>query len=189
MIGERGGTTSSLDEARERQEAHKALWSQTIRQAILETLEVHGTYHADDLLTLGIPAECKNIVGAQTNAIVRQGLMAETGERRSTSDPAGHGRRSAVYRITEKGRTKLRSTNQVTAGESLGGPETGSRGGGSAGEGCASLPDSIPAAAISGREAIPQGGGDVSSLSATTALPTLFSLEPPPRSHYEEEAA
>jgi hypothetical protein len=187
MIGERNGTTASLEEARELQEAHKALWSQTIRQAILETLEVHGTYHADDLLTLGIPADCKNIVGAQTNAIVRQGLMAETGERRSTSDPAGHGRRSAVYRITKKGRTKLRP-HQGT-GESLGGPETASRGGGSAGEGCASLPDSIPAAAISGREAIPQGGGDVSSLSATTALPTLFSLEPPPRSHYEEEAA
>jgi hypothetical protein len=187
VIGERGGSTATLTEAEELMEAHKALWSQTIRLAILESLEIHGLYHADDLLTLGIPADCKNIVGAQTNALVRQGLMEETGERRSTSDPAGHGRRSAVYRITDLGRNKLRP--HQGSGESLGGPETGSRGGS---RGAGSIPRSAPsgtAAAISGRETLPQGGGDVSSSSATTALPTLFELDASPQSHYEEEAA
>jgi hypothetical protein len=198
LIGERGGSTATLTEAEELMEAHKALWSQTIRLAILESLEIHGLYHADDLLTLGIPADCKNIVGAQTNALVRQGLMEETGERRSTSDPAGHGRRSAVYRITDLGIKKLRPVNQVCPGEGvvetpavLGGPETGSRGS-SRGEGV--VPQAVPnqrAAATSGRETLPQGGGDVSSSSATTALPTLFELDESPtpvRSHYEDAA-
>jgi hypothetical protein len=178
VIGERGGTARSLDEARELQEAHKTLWSQTIRQAILETLETHGVFHADDLLTLGIPADCKNIVGAQVNALVRQGRMAETGERRATSDPAGHGRRSAVY--------ELRPTNQITAGESLGGPETGSRGGRSGPQ--ASQCQEV--ASISGRASHPQGGGAVTSASPA-ALPSLFGDEDfvRPRSHYDEEAA
>lgn len=184
MIGERNGTTASLEEARELQEAHKALWSQTIRQAILETLEVHGTYHADDLLTLGIPAECKNIVGAQTNAIVRQGLMAETGERRSTSDPAGHGRRSAVYRITEKGRAKLRPHQET--GESLGGPETASRGSSQEVE-CLTTSQRQPSAATSGTGADTRSGD---GSRAVAAPPTLFEL---PRSgsagHYGEDAA
>ena len=173
MLGERGGNTASLDEAQELQEAHKALWSQTIREAILESLDIEGQFHADDLLTLGIPADCKNIVGAQVNALVRQRVMAETGERRSTSDPAGHGRRSAVYRITDLGRTKLRP-HQIK-GESLGGPETGSRGGGSAGEANVPLPKPIPAAATSGTGADTRGGDGPSP--AVTALPTLFAAD------------
>lgn len=200
MIGECGGSTATLTEAEELMEAHKALWSQTIRLAILESLEIHGLYHADDLLTLGIPADCKNIVGAQTNALVRQGLMEETGERRSTSDPAGHGRRSAVYRITDLGIKKLRPTDINLSGEGaggtrvLGGPETASRGSSSV-EGTNRSPSSVNpgrAAATSGRETLTQGGGDVSSSSVTTALPTLFEMDEGPtpvRSHYEEEAA
>ena len=107
-VGERGGTVHSVDEARELQEERKPHWSALIRQSILDTLEATGAWHADDLIALDIPADCKNIVGAQTNALLRQGIMAETGVRRSTSDPAGHGRRSAVYRITELGRQKLK---------------------------------------------------------------------------------
>jgi hypothetical protein len=189
MIGERGGSTATLTEAEELMEAHKALWSQTIRQAIFESLEIEGYFHADDLLTLGIPPDCKNIVGAQVNALVRQGYMAETGERRSTSDPAGHGRRSAVYRITDLGKTKLRPLNQVTAGESLGGPAMASRGGSST-EGIYRSPSPVNpdhAAATSGKGADTLGGD---GSPAVTALPTLFELDDaPPRSHYEEEAA
>jgi hypothetical protein len=198
-LGERGGSTATLTEAEELMEAHKALWSQTIRQAILESLDIEGQFHADDLLTLGIPPDCKNIVGAQVNALVRQRVMAETGERRSTSDPAGHGRRSAVYRITDLGIKKLRRVHQACRGEEVGGVDnpqessalsTAESRGSSRGEGV--VPQAEPnqrAAVTSGRETLPQGGGDVSSSSATTALPTLFELDASPQSHYEEEAA
>ena len=174
MLGERGGSVVSLDEARELQEAHKELWSATIRGEIRELLAVHGMYHADDLIALGIPADCKNIVGAQTNALVRQGWMEETGERRSTSDPAGHGRRSAVYRITALGSTKLRPVTKPLGEdgvESSAGGSVASRGSSS---GSRETSPCRAAAAISGRDhqAAPAGGDGPSS--AVTALPTLF---------------
>jgi hypothetical protein len=191
LIGERGGSTATFEEGQDLIEAQKIHWREAIRTDILETLDVAGEWHADDLITLGVPADCKNVIGAAVGALVNRGLIEETGDRRKSTAPESHGRKSNVYRLTTKGRQKLRPTNQVTAGESLGGPEKASRGGSSAGEGTQPRPNSIPAAAISGRETLPQGGGDVSSSSATTALPTLFELDESPtpvRSHYEDAA-
>jgi hypothetical protein len=190
MIGERGGSTATFEEAKTLLEARKAHWSGAIRQAILESLEIHGRFHAADLLVLGIPADCKNCVGAQVMALVRQGLMAETGERISSNDPAGHGRRSAVYQITPAGIAKLHRANQGCRGEEVevdshrgkfGGPETGSRTGGSN-----HASQRLRAAASSGKGAESLGsGGSV----ATTALPTLFELEANRSGNYYEGEA
>lgn len=195
MIGERGGSTATLEEAEELLEARKANWSATIRLSILESLEIHGRFHASDLLTLGIPADCKNCVGAQVMAVVRQGLMEETGQRISSPDPAGHGRRSAVYRITEAGSNKLRHADQGCRGEGargepdagLGASETVPRVS-SRGQGV--VPQTAPdqrAAANSGKGCgVPGSGGS----RAVTATPTLFELEADrPNNHYEGEAA
>lgn len=99
MIGERGGTTPDLDTALSVQEQHKPKWSARIRGAIANALLATGTFHSDDLLSLSIPAEHKNIVGAQVNALVRRGVMVETGERRASHAPESHGRKSNCYRI------------------------------------------------------------------------------------------
>lgn len=192
MVGERGGGFASFKDAAELMETHKELWSATIRQGILEVLEAHDTFHAADLLPLRIPADCKNIVGAQTNALVRRGFMAETGERRATSNPAGHGRRSAVYRITDLGITKLRRECKSPAGEGIGvshkvlGPlETVARGRSSE-PANASQRQAVAPTSGEGAKA-PQGGGTTSSVA--TARPTLFDLEVPVGSHYGQDAA
>ncbi len=108
MIGERGGSTPDFETAQELLRQYKADWSLTIKAAIEATLAGTGYFHAEDLLELGVPADCKNCVGAQIQAQLRSGAMRETGVRRATKDPAGHGRRSAVYEITEAGRQRLR---------------------------------------------------------------------------------
>lgn len=107
MIGERGGTTVSLEQAEALHLEHRREWSARIRWRIAEVLVDTGRFHADDLVDLDIPADHKNIVGASVGAAVRKGHMVETGVRRRTSDPAGHGRRSAVYEVTERGRKVL----------------------------------------------------------------------------------
>jgi hypothetical protein len=187
-LGERGGSTATLGDAQDLIDAQKAHWREAIRHDILETLELAGEWHADDLVALGVPADCKNVIGAAVGALVNQGLIEETGERRKSTAPESHGRKSNVYRLTTKGRMKLRPTNQVTAGESLGGPETASRGGRSITQ--ASQCQDV--ASISGRAmADPPGGGVDTPSPSATALPSLFGDEDfvRPRSHYDEEAA
>lgn len=124
MLGERGGTTASVEEARELQEEMKPFWSKAIRAAILNALEACGEFHADDLLTLGIPADCKNIVGAQINALVKSGRIEETGERRKSTAPESHGRKSNVYRLrrggsSEKGNSSPCQSAAATSGEGV----------------------------------------------------------------------
>lgn len=99
-VGERGGVTRTLDAGIGLLEDHKAHWLALISQRIDDVLCQKGTFHADDLVPLGIPAEHKNCVGGCVIGKIRKGLMEETGERRASTDPAGHGRRSAVYRST-----------------------------------------------------------------------------------------
>jgi hypothetical protein len=175
-LGERGGTVHSVDEARELQEAHKAMWSQAIRLEILDVLRVQPEVHADDLLTLGIPADCKNIVGAQFNALVRSGRITETGERRKSAAPESHGRKSNVYRLQpDQERDRGLSAPSVPRG-------------GSSGKGTSSPRHPAAATSGEGRQGTQSGGGGHSP--AVTALPTLFELEPVRgRGHHESEAA
>jgi hypothetical protein len=165
VIGERGGTTASLDEARDLQEAHKATWSQAIRLEILEVLETQPEVHADDLLTLGIPPDCKNIVGAQFNALVRSGRIVETGERRKSAAPESHGRKSNVYRLRQVQESGL-ARSAMELGAAGGSPRGGS-------SDHIEASQCLDAAAISGEV----GGG---TSSAPAALPTLFEVEEPP---------
>jgi hypothetical protein len=107
-LGSRGGTTASLDEARERQERWKAEWSTRIKQSIITTLQRKGTWHADDLYAdlPELPADALNCIGAQVGNLVRRGAMREIARRRGTN-PASHSRRSSVYEITETGRREI----------------------------------------------------------------------------------
>jgi hypothetical protein len=184
VIGERGGTTATFQEAQDLIDAQKAHWREAIRHDILETLEVAGEWHSDDLIPLGVPADCKNVIGAAVGALVNQGLIEETGERRKSAAPESHGRKSNVYRLTPRGREKLHRVNKSGPvegkGENSAARIAGSRAGGR---------EVHPPVASSGRDSLPPGGGVDPSPSAA-ALPTLFEVDTPrPRSHYEEEAA
>lgn len=95
--GERGGTVRSLAEAEHLHDEYKAEWRNRIKWRIVKCLVETGEFHASDLLDLNIPEDCKNVIGSSVGAAVRKGLMLETGERRSSKDAAGHGRKSAVY--------------------------------------------------------------------------------------------
>jgi hypothetical protein len=53
-LGERGGTTATFQEGVDRIEASKAHWSAAIRAYVLETADIHGEVHADDLIALGV---------------------------------------------------------------------------------------------------------------------------------------
>lgn len=87
---------------------YKREWAAKIRWRITERLVDHGRFHAEDLLSLEIPEDCRrSVVGTCISAAVTQCLMEETGERYSTGAAQGHGRRSALYRITDRGRDVL----------------------------------------------------------------------------------
>lgn len=96
----------SVTEARALQETYKGEWSAAIRASITETLRRKGTWHADDLVDLGVPSEHTNCIGAQVSALVNRGFIVETGRRRAAA-AASNGRKSGVFSITEKGRREL----------------------------------------------------------------------------------
>lgn len=98
-LGERGGTTSSLKEASDLIETHKDDLAAAVRADILDHLESRPEWHRDDL-RVQLPAASKNVLGAVVNGLVRSGRIVETGERRASSEPAAHGRRSSVYRLS-----------------------------------------------------------------------------------------
>lgn len=98
-VGERGGTVGSLAEAERLHDQYKLEWRNRIKWRIVRQLVETGRFHAGDLVDLDIPDDCKNVVGSSIGAAVRKGIMLETGERRASTDRAGHGRRSAVYEI------------------------------------------------------------------------------------------
>ena len=97
--GERGGTTTSLEEADRLHEEHRAEWRNRIKWRIVERLVDTGEFHASDLVDLDIPPDVKNVIGSSIGAAMRRGIMIETGERRASTDKAGHGRKSAVYKV------------------------------------------------------------------------------------------
>lgn len=105
--GERGGTVRSLEEADRLHDEYRFEWRNRIKWRIVRCLVEKGEFHAADLVDLDIPEDCKNVIGSSVGAAARKGLMLETGERRSTPDPAGHGRKSAVYQINPAGAKAL----------------------------------------------------------------------------------
>lgn len=100
MVGERGGTTATLEAGIALVEEHKASLAQSIREDILAWLSQYPSWHRDNL-RIEIPADSKNALGAVVNGLIRSGVIEETGERRASSDPASHRRKSSVYRLTE----------------------------------------------------------------------------------------
>lgn len=105
--GERGGTTTSLQEAERLHDEYRFEWRKTIKWRIVKCLVENGEFHASDLVDLEIPEDCKNVIGSSIGAAVRKGIMIETGERRSSTDSAGHGRKSAVYAPNPAGKKAL----------------------------------------------------------------------------------
>lgn len=97
-LGERGGSTRSLDEGIELIEQHRASLAQSLRADIVAYLSEHGEWHRDNL-RVTVPADSKNAVGAVVNGLIRSGVIVETGERRKSADPASHARKSNVYRL------------------------------------------------------------------------------------------
>jgi hypothetical protein len=100
-VGERGGSTASLEQGQALIEEHKASLSLAVRNDILIHLEQNGEWHRDNL-TIEVPASSKNVVGAVVSGLISSGLIQETGERRRSSDPASHGRKSNVYRLRSR---------------------------------------------------------------------------------------
>jgi hypothetical protein len=97
-----------LAEVRAEQEqiAAKARWTLIVREHIARTLLETGFVHSDDLDSLGIPDEHRNIAGSQMGGFVQRGLMVEVG-RRASIKPSRKKAKSAIYRITDKGRREL----------------------------------------------------------------------------------
>ncbi|MBN8866011.1 MAG: hypothetical protein J0H98_00510 [Solirubrobacterales bacterium] len=95
-LGDRGGNTRSLEEARALFRTHKAELTHAIEQDILEHLDTHDEWHADDL-TVEIPADSPNALGSVVGRLVKTGALVEVG-RRASKRVAAHSRKSGVYR-------------------------------------------------------------------------------------------
>lgn len=117
MVGERGGKTATLEAGIALVEEHKASLAQSIRADILAWLDQYPSWHRDNL-RVNIPADSKNALGAVVGGLVRAGIIEETGERRPSSDPASHSRKSSVYRL-RLGRGERRSAEGGGPGNSL----------------------------------------------------------------------
>lgn len=61
----------------------------------------YGEYHGDYLAKTALAEP--NIIGALVRSMVSERLLESTGEHRKGAAPAAHGRRSYVYRLTERG--------------------------------------------------------------------------------------
>lgn len=96
-------TVHPLAEIREGQERSKPEWSAVIREAILrELMSNRDGFHADALVPLGIPDECKNLVGSQIARLVNEKWITDCGRRKSTV-PSRNGGKSFIYRFTALG--------------------------------------------------------------------------------------
>lgn len=78
--------TRTVADARALQEDAKAHWSMVVDEAIFRHFKVDptGTLHADDLESLGLPAEHRNCIGSQFAKWVNRSRMVECGRRAST---------------------------------------------------------------------------------------------------------
>lgn len=96
----------NIADVRAEQEAAKSQWSMAVREAILDVLRRSDEFHADDLASLGIPDQHRNMVGSQTAKLVNQKWIVEVGRRKSTQ-PGRNGAKSGVYKLTVLGRAEV----------------------------------------------------------------------------------
>jgi hypothetical protein len=94
----------TVAEARALQEDAKAHWSMVVDEAIVRHFrrDPGGTFHADDLESLGIPDDHRNVIGSQIAKWVNRKRMVECGRRASTV-PSRNGAKSNEYRLTKTG--------------------------------------------------------------------------------------
>lgn len=86
-------------------ETARPVESKQLRRMILRlAAEYGGEFHGDMLTRVAISE--RNMIGAQVSALVRAGYLEPTGHRRRSANPASHGRKSDVYRLTAKGRAQ-----------------------------------------------------------------------------------
>lgn len=106
--GTRGGSTGSFDEGAARMEQARPVESAQLRRLILRlAVQFGGEFHGD-MLTRVVLSQ-RNMIGAQVSGLVRCGYLEPTGQRRRSVNPASHGRKSEVYRLTAKGREAARA--------------------------------------------------------------------------------
>lgn len=183
-VGERGGTAATLEEGVRLIAMFKGDLATAVRVDILDHLESASTWHRDDLRVI-LPPQSKNVLGAVVNGLVRSGRIVETGERRPSAEPAAHGRRSAVYRLSQVSGGDPERVGRDTV--SLDGPAVSAPPNAShpAKEGV-----DTPAELTGGRDGAGEDAKRVTSHSglASPAL-SLFELEPDRGSYYDREAA
>jgi hypothetical protein len=106
-VGSRGGDVRSVDQAQILHDQHKAEWVARVRRHIAATLIETTYFHADDLDVLLVPSAHANVKGSQAGSFRSQGFMEKTGQERKVAHAAANGRKTPIFRITEKGRREL----------------------------------------------------------------------------------
>lgn len=77
-----------------------------LRTVIIRIAAKHDEFHADYIAEQQLSE--RNMIGAAVNALCNQGFLVSTGEHRKGSSKVSHGRRSYVYKLTERGRNLSR---------------------------------------------------------------------------------
>ena len=120
MIGERGGSTATFQDGADLIDLHKGNLKARVRADILDWLESHPTWHANDL-RVAVPANSRNVMPAVLAGLTRSGLIEKTGERRKATAKASHGRDSNVFRLSADGsRSETEVHSAVSSESSLG---------------------------------------------------------------------
>jgi hypothetical protein len=159
--GIRGGTIHSLAEAEVAHDLHKRRLVELVDSAIWETLQRKGEVHANDLQHM--PEAAIDLIGNRIGVLARKKLVWEADRLRPTN-PASHGRKSGLWRLTSKGRVELE--RRVGVG---GGTTTSSSDYSAAPHPGSARLDSAP---------LPRpGGGDTNSQPGTVAAPETLQLD------------
>lgn len=100
-LGIRGGTTVTLQEAKELFRKWRAAEFGWVNAKIILTAKQYGEFHSDHMEDIEV--RNRNVIGAAVSSLQQQGIIISTGEHRRSQVPAAHGRRSYVYRLTPRG--------------------------------------------------------------------------------------
>ena len=105
-LGSRGGSTTSLSQAQTLFGDHRKDDVERVRVWILLTAHMRGEFHADDAANWKLTEP--NVIGSTVNAMARQRELEKLNfygqeEHRPGKAPAAHGRKSYVWRPTERG--------------------------------------------------------------------------------------
>jgi hypothetical protein len=74
-----------------------------LRTAILRIARERGEFHADYIAAQQLSE--RNMIGAAVQTLCKQGFLYSTGEHRRGGSSVSHGRRSYVYKLTQRGVT------------------------------------------------------------------------------------